>query len=95
MIDDIISTGSSMIEAAVAMKKLGATGITAGATHAVFAEGTTESLEASVIDEIVVTNTLSHSHSGSKKIRVLSVAELLGEAIDRIHGEKSVSSLFV
>jgi ribose-phosphate pyrophosphokinase len=48
-----------------------------------------------VIQEIVVTNTLSSERLGSEKIRILSVAELLGEAIDRIHGEKSVSSLFI
>ncbi len=95
MIDDIISTGSSMIEAAVAVRKMGATRVTAGATHALFSEGAVEALNASVIEEIVVTNTLIHERLASDKIKVLSVAELLGEAIDRIHGEKSVSSLFV
>jgi len=95
MVDDIINTGNSMIEAAAAIKKLGASKITAGATHAMFAPGAVESLEASAIEEIVVTNTLAHSDLGVEKIKVLSVAELLGEAIDRIHGEKSVSSLFV
>ncbi len=95
MIDDIISTGSSMIEAATAVTKLGAVKVTAGATHALFAEGAVEALTNSVIQEIVVTNTLSSERPGSDKIRILSVAELLGEAIDRIHGEKSVSSLFI
>ena len=69
--------------------------VTAGATHALFAEGAVEALTNSVIQEIVVTNTLNNERHGSDKIRTLSVAELLGEAIDRIHGEKSVSSLFV
>jgi ribose-phosphate pyrophosphokinase len=95
MVDDIINTGNSMIEAAAAIKKLGAKKITAGATHAMFSGGAVEKLEASEIEEIVVTNTLAHSDLRSGKIKVLSVAELLGEAIDRIHGEKSVSSLFV
>jgi ribose-phosphate pyrophosphokinase len=95
MIDDIISTGSSMIEAAAAVKKMGASKITAGATHALFAEGAVESLDASAIEEIVITNTLMNADLASSKIKTLSVAELLGEAIDRIHGEKSVSSLFV
>lgn len=84
-----------MIQAAGAVIGMGAAKVTAGATHALFAEGAVEALDNSVIEEIVVTNTLSNEHRGSDKIRALSVAELLGEAIDRIHGEKSVSSLFV
>ena len=95
MIDDIISTGSSMIEAGSAVLRMGAAKVTAGATHALFAEGAVEALTDSVIEEIVVTNTLNNERRGADKIRTLSVAELLGEAIDRIHGEKSVSSLFV
>jgi len=95
MVDDIISTGSSMIQAAAAVMKMGASKVTAGATHALFAEGAVETLGESLIEEIVITNTLSNERVNSAKIRTLSVAELLGEAIDRIHGEKSVSSLFV
>jgi ribose-phosphate pyrophosphokinase len=95
MVDDIINTGTSLIEAAHAITKLGATAITAGATHALFSEDAVERLQASPIAEIVVTNTLAHDGLAAAKIRVLSVAELLGEAIDRIHTEKSVSSLFV
>ncbi len=95
MIDDIVSTGSTLIEAAQAIKKLGAIGITAGATHAVLAGDAVERLSESIIAEVVVTNTLSIGNNTSSKIKVLSVAELLGEAIDRIHEEKSVSSLFV
>ena len=95
MMDDIISTGSSMIEAADALIRLGARSITAGATHAVFADGAIDRLEASPIQEIVITNTLPNDGLKANKIKTLSVAELLGEAIDRIHGEKSVSSLFV
>jgi ribose-phosphate pyrophosphokinase len=95
MIDDIISTGSSMIEAAAAVMRMGAARVTAGATHALFAEGAVEALEQSTIEQIVVTNTLVNDLPRSGKIKTLSVAELLGEAIDRIHGEKSVSSLFV
>ena len=95
MVDDIISTGTSLIEAAAAMKKMGAKRVTAGATHAVFAGDAVDKLQSSMIEEIVITNTLPRGDSLGSKIRVLSVAELLGEAIDRIHGEKSVSSLFV
>jgi ribose-phosphate pyrophosphokinase len=95
MVDDIINTASSMMEAAAAVKRLGAKRITAGATHALFSEGAVEKLASSAIEEIVITNTLSHDGLSESGIKVLSVAELLGEAIDRIHGEKSVSSLFV
>jgi ribose-phosphate pyrophosphokinase len=95
LIDDIISTGNSMIGAAEAVKRMGATKVTAGATHALFAEGAVQALDNSAIEEIVVTNTLSQESALSDRVKTLSVAELLGEAIDRIHGEKSVSSLFV
>jgi len=95
MVDDIINTGNSMIEAAGAMVKLGAKSIRVGATHAVFSGGALTNLAASPIEEIIVTNTLAHEGLSENKVKVLSVAELLGEAIDRIHWEKSVSSLFV
>jgi ribose-phosphate pyrophosphokinase len=95
MVDDIINTGDSLIGAAEALKKLGAAHITTGATHAVLAPGAVEKLEASPLEEIVVTNTIYHDDVTSPKIKVLSVAELLGEAIERIHREESVSSLFV
>lgn len=95
MIDDIISTGSTLIEAARAIMDLGAVGIMAGATHAVFADDAVERLRDSLIEQVVVTNTLDLAGVGNNTVKVLSVAELLGEAIDRIHGEKSVSSLFV
>jgi ribose-phosphate pyrophosphokinase len=95
MVDDIINTGISMIEAAGAMVKLGARSIRVGATHAVFSGGALANLAASPIEEIIVTNTLAHEGLSEGKVKVLSVAELLGEAIDRIHWEKSVSSLFV
>jgi ribose-phosphate pyrophosphokinase len=95
MVDDIINTGNSMIEAAHAIMKLGAKSIRIGATHAVFSGAALANLAASPIEEIIVTNTLAHEGLSESKVKVLSVAELLGEAIDRIHWEKSVSSLFV
>jgi ribose-phosphate pyrophosphokinase len=95
MIDDIINTANSMMQAAAAIKRLGAKKITAGATHALFSEDAVNRLASSEIEEVVITNTLPHDDLKTDSIKVLSVAELLGEAIDRIHGEKSVSSLFV
>ncbi len=95
MVDDIINTGNSMIQGAAAIRKLGAKRITAGATHALFSDEAVSRLADSEIEEIVVTNTINHGERVGDKVIELSVAELLGEAIDRIHGERSVSSLFI
>jgi ribose-phosphate pyrophosphokinase len=70
--------------------------IYAGATHGKFAAGSIERIIESPIEEVIVTNSLSQEGKNlGKKIKVLSVAPLLGEAIKRIHEERSLSSLFV
>ena len=70
--------------------------IVASCTHAVFSGQALERLERSDIEEVVVTNTIPlRDEQTCKKITILSVAPLLGEAIRRIHTETSVSSLFV
>ncbi|MFQ5658486.1 MAG: phosphoribosylpyrophosphate synthetase, partial [Candidatus Methylomirabilales bacterium] len=74
----------------------GARRIYASCTHAIFSGSAIERIENSAIEEVVVTNTVPlDERCSSKKLTVLSVAPLLGEAIDRIHRETSVSSLFV
>jgi ribose-phosphate pyrophosphokinase len=94
--DDIIDTGNTLIAAANALKDRGARYVIACATHAVFSQNCVEKLEASMITEIVVTDTIELPDDKKKsKIKVLSVANLLGEAIKRIHYGESVSSLFV
>ena len=67
------------------------------ATHAVLSGQATERLENSQLDEIIFSNTIPPSKNAptSKKIQVLSVAHIVGEAIRRIHNEESVSSLFL
>ncbi len=67
-----------------------------GVTHGVFAPPALERLEKAPIDEVVVTNTIPLTEEAKKikKIKVLSVAGMLGEAIKRIHRDESVSSLF-
>jgi ribose-phosphate pyrophosphokinase len=93
--DDEIATGSSMIETAHALIEHGAREIRAGAVHAVLCGDASRLLRSSPYTEIVVTNTLPVE--GEKKIAkltVLSVAQLFGEAIRRIHEGKSVSELF-
>ena len=69
-------------------------GPNAGVTHGVFCEGSFERIEASPIEELVVTDTVPHT-VGSKRVTQLSVAGILGEAVERIHEERSLSSLFV
>ncbi|MEK7220857.1 MAG: ribose-phosphate pyrophosphokinase, partial [candidate division NC10 bacterium] len=96
LLDDIIDTAGTIIQAVSALKEEGAHRILASCTHAVLSGQAIERLEASVIEEVVVTNTIPlREDQQSKKITALSVAPLLAEAIHRIHTETSVSSLFV
>ncbi|HTR97080.1 MAG TPA: ribose-phosphate pyrophosphokinase [Candidatus Acidoferrales bacterium] len=96
MFDDVVTTARTLCQAAEAMKRSGARDIYAGVTHGVFCPGAYERLAASPIREIVVTDTLQHEpDSVPKQVRVLPVAGLLAEAVQRIHEERSLSSLFV
>jgi ribose-phosphate pyrophosphokinase len=96
LLDDIIDTAGTIIQAVSALKEEGARRVLASCTHAVLSGQAIERLEQSVIEEVVVTNTIPFREDRqSKKITVLSVAPLLAEAIQRIHTETSVSSLFV
>ena len=78
------------------MKQRGAKSVYVGVTHGVFAGPALERLEKAPIDEVVVTNTIPLTEEAKKikKIKVLTVAAMLGEAIKRIHRHESVSSLF-
>jgi ribose-phosphate pyrophosphokinase len=97
--DDIISTGGTLMNAAKALKQQGALDIVACITHAVLAESAFGRLNDSPISRLAVTNTVGHDPAviaaKSRKIEVLSVARILGEAIHRIHQEESLSSLFI
>jgi len=98
MIDDMISTGGTICEAAKLVKKHGARNVVAACTHPVLVGLAMERLADSPIERVVVTNTIPVFPRCQKledKITELSVAPLLGEAIHRIHHHKSVSSLFV
>ncbi len=96
ILDDLISTGGTICQAAKALKEAGAGMIMAAATHPVFSGGAIKNLERSVIEEVVVTNSIPFKDNGeSGKIKVLDVSPLLGEAIQRIHLEESISILFV
>ena len=96
MCDDIIATAGTVCMAAELVKQRGAKSVRVGVTHGVFAPPALERLEKAPIDEVVVTNTIPLTEEARqlKKIQVLSVAGMLGEAIKRIHRDESVSSLF-
>ncbi len=96
MCDDIIATAGTVCGAASLVKERGAERIYVGATHGVFVAQALERLAKAPIDEIVVTDTVPPSSEAEKlgRIKVLSVAAMLGEAIKRIHKNESVSSLF-
>jgi ribose-phosphate pyrophosphokinase len=98
MSDDIITSGSSIAEAAQAMKQRGAGDIYALVTHPIFSGPAAERLRGAGIKEIVVTNTVPMNDIAKKltdpPVRVLSVAAMFGEAIRRIHEEASISALF-
>jgi ribose-phosphate pyrophosphokinase len=95
MVDDIIDTAGTITHGAQALMDRGAKQIFACCTHAVLSPPAIERLEQSVIKEVVVTNTIPlKEEKKSPKIKQLSVAPLLGEAIIRIHEDLSVSKLF-
>ena len=97
MIDDMIATAGTVCEAAKIVRERGARSIRCAATHAVFAGPALERLEKAPFTEIVVTDTIPLSNESRRRLpslTVLSVAEVLGEAIARIHKHQSVSSLF-
>jgi len=97
LLDDMIDTAGTIDEGAKACIKYGARRVWTACTHAVLSGPALERLNASKLEEVVVTNTipLNGKERTCPRLRVLSVAPLLGEAIKRIHEEESVSSLFV
>jgi len=94
--DDIVSTGSTLVEASRALKDAGARDIYAAATHGVLCGEAAHLIASSPVKELVVTDSIPHDPASLPPgIRVLSVAPLLAEAIRRIHDEESLSSLFI
>ncbi len=95
LIDDIIDTAGTIALAASALKQAGAMDLYACCTHPVLSGAAMDRLEASPLKEIVVTDTIPlREPCSSSKIKVLSVAPLIGEAIVRIHEQQSISRLF-
>ncbi len=95
IVDDMITTGGSICEAARVLQSAGAKSITMGATHAILCGPAVERIDAVGAREVVMTDTVPlRGKHGKTPIRQLTVAPLLAEAIKRIHEHKSVSSLF-
>jgi ribose-phosphate pyrophosphokinase len=95
LVDDIIDTGGSIVSAAEAVQESGVSEVYAYATHPVFSGSAVDRLQASSIREVVVTDTIPLPESKRRpKIRVLSIAPVLAEAIRRVHEQVSVSTLF-
>lgn len=96
ILDDIIDTAGTLTKAAIALKNKGAKRIFAAGTHAILSGSAIERINESPLEEVVITDTIPlPENKQSPKIKILSVSDLLGEAIIRIYKNHSVSSLFV
>jgi ribose-phosphate pyrophosphokinase len=95
LVDDMIDTAGTITEGAKFLREEGARQVYACATHAVFSPPAIERLSSGVLEEVIVTNTIPVPDSKRfKQLTVLSVANLIGETIWRIHEDSSVSSMF-
>lgn len=95
LVDDMIDTGGTISEGAKLLREEGAREVYACATHAVFSPPAVERLSSGLFEEVIVTNTIPVPEDDLfKQLTVLSVANLLGETIWRIHEDSSVSSMF-
>ena len=96
LVDDIVDSGGTLCNAAQAIMDAGALSVRAYITHGVLSNEACQKVEKSVLDELVVTNSIpNRCPKNCKKTRQVSVAPLFGEAIRRVTNEESVSSLFV
>ncbi len=97
ILDDIIDTAGTTVQAADVLKERGAKRVSAICTHAVLSGPAIDRINASPLEEVIVTNTIPLDSKKKKcsKLKVLSIAKIFAEAIKRIHEETSISSLFV
>ena len=94
MVDDITLTGGTLCSASKVLKAQGAKDVYAVVTHGMLTEEACRRFEGSAIDELIITDSIPLKYTGRFPVTVLTVANLLGEAIKRIHGNESVTSLF-
>ena len=97
IVDDLVDTAGTLCQAATALKKHGASNVKAYITHPVLSGPAIDNINGSLLDEIVVTDTLplSPEAEACDKIRQISIAEMLAETIRRINNDESVSSLYM
>jgi ribose-phosphate pyrophosphokinase len=96
LIDDIVDSGGTLVNAAQALLDKGAKSVAAYITHGVLSGGAVARIDGSALKELVITDTIlpSDAAKDSQRIRILTIAPLIGEAVKRIADESSVSSLF-
>ncbi|MDX1401101.1 MAG: ribose-phosphate pyrophosphokinase [Kiloniellales bacterium] len=96
LVDDIVDSAGTLCNAAVALKEAGATAVSAYVTHGVLSGGAVARVTASPLEELVITDSIQATEAVrvAQNIRQLTIAPLLGDAMDRISSERSVSSLF-
>ena len=95
LIDDLVATAGTLVEAVAALKNAGARKVFAAATHPILSGPAIERIKDSELEELIVTDTIPIPREKLiPRIKVLSVGPLLGQAIERIHYEKSISTLF-
>ena len=97
LVDDLVDTAGTLCNAAKALKEHGAASVSAYCTHPVLSGPAIDNLNASVLDELVVTDTipLTPEAQACSKVRLLSIATMLAETIRRIHHDESVSSMYM
>tara|TARA_B110000090_G_scaffold98087_1_gene110445 strand:+ start:141 stop:1067 length:927 start_codon:yes stop_codon:yes gene_type:complete len=94
IIDDLVDSGGTICNAAIALKAKGATEVYGYCSHGVYSGKALDNIQSSVIEEMVCTNSIKPIFEIPKNMKFLSVAPLFGEAIIRINNETSISSLF-
>jgi ribose-phosphate pyrophosphokinase len=95
VVDDMIDTAGTLTKGAAVVKAHGAKEVYALATHPVFSGPAYERIEESVLSKVIVTNTIPLKEGvKTDKIQVVSLGSLLGDAIERVHGDQSITSLF-
>ena len=96
IVDDIIDSGGTIVNAADALKRNGATEVHVFITHAVLSKDAAEKIKKSKVEKLIITDSIDNSIKikNNKKIQVLSISSLMAEAIKRISNSTSVSDLF-
>jgi ribose-phosphate pyrophosphokinase len=95
ILDDMVDTGGTLVKVAAKIREKGAVKVYAACVHGVLSGAATDLVEKSMLEEMVLTDSIPVRHLEGGKIKILSIASLMGEAIARNHQGKSISALFV